>query len=441
MKKTWIVILVILGALFTLQQRVFSRQSILLAQSEKTFCDISNYSQDSTRLYSCCISKTPPDAECAKCITSPVPTVCYPWITLTPGALDITLTGIPNTPIPVETLPLTTLTVTPDPTPIEKTVITIATYNAPDGVAGTNNADNVGTGDAVETKVPVPNTPIPNTPKPPNRASAQTLITPPLPTITPPNTPRPQPIVYPTLTPQPTQPILPDSFTKGTEKTKNKITTTLDTTKLADIKIVPNAYAAEKGPTEKPLLPQEQKQHTQNTPSGGILITLDQKTGSQYVTRQDELTVKRGDQLFTISNQADPATLPKNAPSAAPELEINANNVIAHLSMGISVDPLSGILTVDTPSGPQKVSIMPDEALGIILELKALNGSGVVTPSILLSSEKGQLLYRISGAKVEKFLGLFPLAVQKQILVSADTGSIVKVELSLMSQFLSFFTF
>jgi hypothetical protein len=84
---------------------------------------------------------------------------------------------------------------------------------------------------------------------------------------------------------------------------------------------------------------------------------------------------------------------------------------------------------------------MPDEALGIVVELKALNANGVVEPSILLVSEKGSLIYRVSGEKFEKFLGLFPLPIQKQILVSADTGSVIKVELSLISKILSFFTF
>ena len=88
--------------------------------------------------------------------------------------------------------------------------------------------------------------------------------------------------------------------------------------------------------------------------------------------------------------------------------------------MGLSVDPLSGILTVETPNGPQKVSIMPDEALGIVVELKALNANEGVEPSILLVSENGALIYRISGEKAEKFLGLFPLPVQKQILVSRN---------------------
>ncbi len=217
----------------------------------------------------------------------------------------------------------------------------------------------------------------------------------------------------------------------------NKIKVIVDNKKVGGITIVPEARAAESTQDNKPFLPQEQNN---NAPTpGGILVTLEQKIGGSYITRQDELTVKRGDQSFTISNQSAP---PSNTSLVSPpQLEINANNVIARSSMGLSVDPLSGILTVQTPTGPQKVSIMPDEALGIVVELKALNMKNGAEPSILLVSENGILIYRITGERVEKFLGLFPISIQKQILVAADTGSVVKVELPPLSQFLSFFTF
>ena len=221
----------------------------------------------------------------------------------------------------------------------------------------------------------------------------------------------------------------------------NKIKVIVDNKKVGGITIVPEARAAESTQDNKPFLPQEQNN---NTPTpGGILVTLEQKIGGSYITRQEELTVKRGNQSFTISNNSTP---PSNTSSnvsliSPPQLEINANNVIARSSMGLSVDPLSGILTVQTPTGPQKVSIMPDEALGIVVELKALNMKNGAEPSILLVSENGILIYRITGERVEKFLGLFPISIQKQILVAADTGSVVKVELPPLSQFLSFFTF
>ena len=277
--------------------------------------------------------------------------------------------------------------------------------------------------------------------------------------IPPTEAPTVRPTLIPTLMPTsiptliPTIPFLPSSLTSQVQSTSSKTTFLLNTNILTEIKIVPNAVAAERGPTAQPLLPQEQAQQTNEPPQpGGILVTLQQKIGSMLVTRQDELTVKRGNQFFTISNQTN--TTPdsttnnqsqqsgtKTNTAPAPLLEINANNVIAQSSMGLLVDPLSGILTVETPSGPQRVSIMPDEALGIVMELKALSTGGTAEKSILLVSEKGALIYRISGEKVEKFLGLFPLNIQKQILISADTGSIVKVELTLLSQILSYFTF
>jgi len=261
----------------------------------------------------------------------------------------------------------------------------------------------------------------------------------PLPTIT----------SIPTPTPIPTSPasIIPKNLTNQKTVTNQTTYISLNANALADIRISANTNAnTDKKSKEKRLLPREEKQtQSEVAVTGGILVTLQQKVGEAFVTRQDELTVKRGNQFFTIKNQ--PSTPETNkaqvnqSNDAAPHLEINANNVIAQSSMGLSVDPLSGILTVETSTGPKKVSIMPDEALGIVMELKALNDKGGVETSILLVSEKGSLIYRISGFKAEKFLGLLPITIQKQVLISADTGSLVKVELSFLAQILSYFTF
>lgn len=257
-------------------------------------------------------------------------------------------------------------------------------------------------------------------------------------------TPTDIPLPIPTIRPES---IIPQSLASQTNSS-GKVSYRLNTESLSEIKISPLSNLI---PTESPLVPQEQRLLAKNTPStGGLMVALQQKTGSQFITQQDELTVKRGNQFFSITNQT--TTNPQRTQSAqqkktteannanAAQLEINANNVIAFSSMGLSVDPLSGVLTVETPSGPQKVSIMPDEALGIIIELKALN-AGLTEPSILLVSEQGKLIYRITGERMEKFLGLLPIVIQKQILVSADTGSIIRIELSLLSKILSFFTF
>jgi len=259
--------------------------------------------------------------------------------------------------------------------------------------------------------------------------------------------------MMPTATPIPTIPpesIIPESLASQQQNVGGGTSYQVDTSKITNISVAPGIVSK-----SKPLLSQEQRLLANNETapvSSGIMVGLQQKTGSQFVTQQDELTVKRGNQFFSITNQTasapSAAKIQANKVAAnstktvetAPQLEINANNVVAYSSMGLSIDPLSGVLTVETPTGPQKVSIMPDEALGIIIELKALSAGGA-EPSILLVSEKGKLIYRITGEKVEKFLGLLPISIQKQVLVSADTGSIITIELSLLSRIMSFFTF
>lgn len=550
MKKAWVITLLGLGFLFVAQQTVLSRQSIKTILLASNSCNISNYYDHPDRLYSCCINQTPKDNSCNECLTPPFPTVCYPWITLTPGALnpgpqsDIALptdTPIPSptylpTPIPIDcvwsdwtscTTPCNTLTQT-------RVIITPAAYggqncNGPSsrncnpvtqcpidcvwGAWGTcskecgegiqtrsktnaqyggqdctglgqisciikpctsTSTSVVNTGTAIvsfssvisdgsqiavkkqylPTNTPIPqvtSTPIPTLTSPPTatptigknideKNQGEERKNTPTPSRTPTPTPSPTGTPIPSATPGVTGTQDQDAGISSKTATGDKVVYVVDSDVVGEVKVGPYSPEASKGflSEEQLLLAQEASK------KGGILITLEQKTGDAFVTRQDELTVKRGNQLFTISNQQsknNQSNTNITTNNAVPLLEINANNVIAQSSMGFSVDPLSGILTVETPNGPQKVSIMPDEALGIVTELKALNAKGQIEPSILLVSEKGSLIYRVSGEKVEKFLGLFPLSIQKQILISADTGSVVKVELPLLSRIMSFFTF
>ncbi len=438
MKKTWIVYFIIV---FTL---------VIYQQSRFVWANPHGYSPSSIEDGDVPTDTPPPPIDTP--IDTPIPT---------------------NTPHPTHT-PTPTRTPTPTPTPTNTPTPT-PTPTPPRDILN-NRGFTTGTAQKGETVIslssflPIVVTPtralLPTyTPIPPRSAFIPTSTLAPATNLN--TVPTTAPYIYPTtpLTlptplPLPTEQRLPSNLTKQTDTSKTKTTIVLDTKKLTEIKIAPNTTSPNAVPTERPFIPQEQRLLAKTEPQpvlGGILVTLAQKAGEALVTRQDELTVKRGNQFFTISNEvvaSEPhsqqalsnkssvvSSQTKTISTPAPQLEINANNVIAKSSMGLSVDPLSGILTVDTPSGPQKVTIMPDEALGIVVELKALNTKGVVEPSILLVSEQGALIYRVSGERVEKLLGLFPLAIQKQILISADTGSVIKVELSLVAQVLSLLTF
>lgn len=243
------------------------------------------------------------------------------------------------------------------------------------------------------------------------------------------------PIIEATPVPLPT---LSSTFATQTT-TEKKDVYVLKTNDLSAIKIVPQVINVQK--TEALVT-------TTSQTTEGILVSLQSKNGAEVVSEQDELTVKHGNQFVSITNQSEPYASSAVSQSqnqtktdvSKPHLSINANNIAARSDMAIAVDPLTGILVVDTPLGPQKVSIMPDEAWGIVTTLQALSDKKN-SAQLALVTEGGKLVYEITGMKVEKLFGFIPLQVHKDVLVSADTGSIVRVNLPLMSQIISFFTF
>lgn len=373
---------------------------------------------------------------------------------------------ITDTPIPTHTntpTPTPTKTPTPTRTPTPTATPTPASQIGAESIVGSGGS---GGQTVIVTATPTPRVIRRTTPTPtpvPNLfdsfldifrpTSTPTPTRPPLGGPTGPPTPtNPPPVIE--IQPLPTpQQVVPTSVATKTTTDKKDIYI-LNTQVLSQIKVVPNPEPIAI-PTERPLLAKQQQAlvNEEIKQGGGILVALQEKTGAQFVSSQDEITVKRGNQFFSISNQGSAAN--KNASSGGanqsqnsnqkststtPQLEINANNVIARSAMALSIDPLSGILTVDTPSGPQKVTIMPDEALGIVQELRALDVK-MKEPNIALITEKGILVYTVEGERLEKFFGLLPVAIQKEFVVSADTGGIVRVDLPILSRVLSFFTF
>lgn len=271
-------------------------------------------------------------------------------------------------------------------------------------------------------------TPIPTPTRTPTRTPTQAPNT-----QTNQNQPPPQ---APTATPTPD---IPSSLTKSTTTTQTKQVNEINKDTVSKITIKPVVVDTR---SDKTLLPDEQtlvNESIQN--SGNVTVTLEGKNGQQFSTQGNEFIIKRTNQLVSIKTQ-DASTTQKTTASKtpAPQLEINSNNVVAHSNLTLSIDPLSGILTVDTPNGPQKVSIMPDEALGIVTELNAID-KNQGSHDILLSADKGRVTYRIEGNKTEKFIGIFPLPLDKIISLSADTGGIIKISSTTLGTLLGLFTF
>lgn len=101
----------------------------------------------------------------------------------------------------------------------------------------------------------------------------------------------------------------------------------------------------------------------------------------------------------------------------------------------LSVNPTTRELTVNTPAGSRIVAILPEQAVDNML------ASGIVTTATgvdLKTESDGSLSYDIDGTKNEKLLGVFDIAIQKNLIISAQTGQVLTVNQSTFSKILDF---
>lgn len=101
----------------------------------------------------------------------------------------------------------------------------------------------------------------------------------------------------------------------------------------------------------------------------------------------------------------------------------------------LSVNPATRELRVTTPAGSRIVAVLPQQAVDNML------AAGIVTSTSevdLKTESDGSLSYNIDGAKNKKLLGVFDVAVPKNLIVSAQTGQVLTVNQSIFSKILDF---
>jgi len=101
----------------------------------------------------------------------------------------------------------------------------------------------------------------------------------------------------------------------------------------------------------------------------------------------------------------------------------------------LSVNPTTKELTVTTPAGSKVVAVLPRQAVDNML------AAGIVTSTSgvdLKTESDGSLSYNIDGTKNEKLLGIFDVAIPKNLIVSAQTGQVLTVNQSTFSKILDF---
>lgn len=101
----------------------------------------------------------------------------------------------------------------------------------------------------------------------------------------------------------------------------------------------------------------------------------------------------------------------------------------------LSVNPATRELTVTSPAGSKVIAVLPQQAIDNML------AAGIVTTTTgvdLKTEQDGSMAYNIDGIKNEKLLGVFDVAVPKNLIVSAQTGQVLTVNQSAFSKILDF---
>jgi hypothetical protein len=151
-----------------------------------------------------------------------------------------------------------------------------------------------------------------------------------------------------------------------------------------------------------------------------------------------------------------------------------------------TIDLATNSLIITTPAGTKTVAILPDKAIqnmitkGIISKIggHVINASGSAIPggddsatgsgdvgdatdsggftvtqedseeaiedtteNISLTEESGQLVYKIKGTLKQKFLGVLPVDLEREVTVSAESGDVTNIHEPLFTRFLNAVSF
>lgn len=109
----------------------------------------------------------------------------------------------------------------------------------------------------------------------------------------------------------------------------------------------------------------------------------------------------------------------------------------------VSVDKTTRELTITTPQGTRVVAVLPDTAVGSVIDQNVIDRVlGVNGQLVEVKIDAGgNMFYEISGVRDEKFFGIFNVAVPKTVDISTQTGDITKINQDPLSQLLDTLSF
>lgn len=191
--------------------------------------------------------------------------------------------------------------------------------------------------------------------------------------------------------------------------------------------------------------------------SGGIKVRLEQRDDRVIIKAEQEdgtETELEDDTLLKIEERLGKDGI-KVATAGADSFVIQRGAAGAVTNFPLSIDLATNTLTVNTPSGTKSVAVLPDQAVQNLIAAKVVSrigGEAIVNEAqnnnlssisqlVMLGERAGVPIYEINGIADEKLLGFIPVEIQKNVVVSVDTGEVVEINKSFVPTILDVFSF
>lgn len=187
-----------------------------------------------------------------------------------------------------------------------------------------------------------------------------------------------------------------------------------------------------KEPQEKLIMKKDDIQEVQiERDKDSLQIKATDKKGEIRKQEQKEFELKNGDEEIKISTEDGKTSFKMKSRNS--EVEIKTDSPL-------SVNPITKELVVKTPAGERSVAVLPDKAAEVISKLGVIDDSSKAA-NMKLEVEDNKLVYKLAGTKQKKLFGFLPITLQREAVVSAETGNVIKTNESVLTTLLSFISF
>lgn len=187
-------------------------------------------------------------------------------------------------------------------------------------------------------------------------------------------------------------------------------------------------FQSEKGHTEINLENQNSKIEI-SSEDGRLSIKAKKPNGTEIQLQEDSLSK---------INEALKNEDVEIATSAGSGFLLRKGQFEAETHFPLSINPNTNTLTVTTPAGEKDVTVLPDQAVNNLIDQKQIDrvSSSSASTGIILGLFNNNPAFQISGSDSKKLLGFIPVNIDKTSVVSAQTGSILQTNESIINKIL-----